>query len=84
MLDHLGIQCADVAASAAFYDAVLAPLGGTRVMEHQPFIGYGVPPVPDFWIMLTYIAAQFLLVSGTLGALDARGAPVATYSEVRG
>ena len=28
MLDHLSIQCADVAASAAFYDAVLAPLGG--------------------------------------------------------
>ena len=24
MLDHLSIQCADVAASAAFYDAVLA------------------------------------------------------------
>src|SRR3990172_4215811 len=27
VLDHLSIQCADVAASAAFYDAVLAPLG---------------------------------------------------------
>ena len=26
MLDHLSIQCADVAVSAAFYDAVLAPL----------------------------------------------------------
>ena len=24
MLDHLSIQCADLAASAAFYDAVLA------------------------------------------------------------
>ena len=30
MLDHLSIQCADVDASAAFYDAVLAPLGGPR------------------------------------------------------
>lgn len=27
MLDHLGIQCADMTASAAFYDAALAPLG---------------------------------------------------------
>ncbi len=27
MLDHLGIQCADMDASKAFYDAVLAPLG---------------------------------------------------------
>ena len=50
MLDHLSIQCADPAASAAFYDSVLAPLGGVRVMEFGPVIGYGVPPMPDFWI----------------------------------
>lgn len=50
MIDHLGIQCSDVDASAAFYDAVLAPLGGVRIMEFGPVIGYGVPPQPDFWI----------------------------------
>lgn len=51
MLDHVGIQCADVAASAAFYDAVLAPLGASRLMEPHPgVIGYGIPPAPDFWI----------------------------------
>ncbi len=50
MLDHLSIQCADVAASAAFYDAVLAPLGGERVMDFGEVIGYGVPPMPDFWL----------------------------------
>jgi catechol 2,3-dioxygenase-like lactoylglutathione lyase family enzyme len=50
MLDHVSIQCADVAASARFYDAVLAPLGGTRVMDFGSVIGYGVPPMPDFWI----------------------------------
>jgi catechol 2,3-dioxygenase-like lactoylglutathione lyase family enzyme len=50
MIDHVSIQCADPAASAAFYDAVLAPLGGRRVMEFGPVIGYGVPPMPDFWI----------------------------------
>jgi catechol 2,3-dioxygenase-like lactoylglutathione lyase family enzyme len=50
MLDHLSIQCADVAASAAFYDAVLAPLGGVRVMDFGDVIGFGVPPNPDFWI----------------------------------
>ena len=51
MLDHLSIQCADVAASAAFYDAVLAPLGGERVLDVDGVvIGYGVPPKPDFWI----------------------------------
>ena len=50
MLDHLSIQCSDTAASAAFYDAVLATIGGSRVMEFGPVIGYGVPPMPDFWI----------------------------------
>jgi catechol 2,3-dioxygenase-like lactoylglutathione lyase family enzyme len=28
VLDHVSIQCADVATSAEFYDAVLRPLGG--------------------------------------------------------
>jgi catechol 2,3-dioxygenase-like lactoylglutathione lyase family enzyme len=50
MLDHLSIQCADVAASAAFYDAVLAPLGGTRIMDFGDVIGYGIAPRAEFWI----------------------------------
>ena len=50
MLDHVSFQCADLAASAAFYDRVLAPLGGRRVMDSPFGVGYGVPPKPDFWI----------------------------------
>jgi len=50
MLDHISIQCADFAKSAAFYDAVLAALGGRRVIENKHAIGYGVPPNPTFWI----------------------------------
>jgi catechol 2,3-dioxygenase-like lactoylglutathione lyase family enzyme len=50
MLDHLSIQCADSAASAAFYDAVLVTLGGTRVMDFGEVIGYGIAPRPTFWI----------------------------------
>ena len=50
MIDHLSIQCSDVAASAAFYDIVLAPLGGTRVMDFGEVVGYGIAPKPDFWI----------------------------------
>lgn len=50
MIDHLGIQCNDVAASAAFYDKVLEPLGARRLMEpHEQVIGYGVDQ-PDFWL----------------------------------
>jgi catechol 2,3-dioxygenase-like lactoylglutathione lyase family enzyme len=50
MLDHLSIQCVDVNASAAFYDTVLAPLGGERIADLGTVIGYGVGPKPDFWI----------------------------------
>ena len=50
MLDHLSIQCADVATSAAFYDAVLAPLGGHRLMYFGSVIGFGVAPMPTFWL----------------------------------
>lgn len=51
MLDHVSIQCADVAASAAFYDVVLGPLGGVRVMQYgDDVVGFGVPPMPDFWL----------------------------------
>ena len=49
MLDHISIQCADVKASAGFYDAVLAPLGVTRILDFGDVIGYGSEQ-PDFWI----------------------------------
>jgi len=50
MLDHLSIQCADVAASAAFYDAVLPSVGGGRILDFGEVIGFGVGGKPDFWI----------------------------------
>ncbi len=50
MLDHLSIQCSDIGASATFYDAVLATIGGERIMDFGDVIGYGVPPMPDFWL----------------------------------
>src|SRR5580704_7665613 len=43
MLAHVSIQCADFDRSTDFYDTVLAPLGGTRVMEDGDAIGYGIP-----------------------------------------
>jgi catechol 2,3-dioxygenase-like lactoylglutathione lyase family enzyme len=50
MLAHVSIQCADMTRSAAFYDAVLTPLGNVRVMEAGDSIGYGIPPSATFWI----------------------------------
>jgi catechol 2,3-dioxygenase-like lactoylglutathione lyase family enzyme len=50
MLDHISIQCADLDRSAAFYDRVLATVGGERLMDFGEVLGYGVPPMPDFWL----------------------------------
>jgi catechol 2,3-dioxygenase-like lactoylglutathione lyase family enzyme len=54
VLDHLSIQCADFGRSVVFYDAVLAALGGHRVMDFPTpigqVIGYGVGQKPSFWI----------------------------------
>ncbi|WP_328337702.1 lysoplasmalogenase [Streptomyces violaceus] len=67
---------------------LFAGLGGALFLLSDTLIATGVadwpqPPGPDFWIMLTYIAAQALLTGATLGALNARRAPAATYGEMR-
>jgi len=49
MIDHLGINCADLAVSAAFYDKVLGVLGHSRLMDMGVAIGYGTE-APVFWI----------------------------------
>src|SRR5687768_13799478 len=49
MLDHFGINCRDMAASAAFYDRLLGVLGHRRLMDYEVAIGYGTEK-PDFWI----------------------------------
>ena len=50
MIDHFGINCADLDASATFYDAVLGVLGYGRQMDFGVAIGYGSEGSPDFWI----------------------------------
>jgi catechol 2,3-dioxygenase-like lactoylglutathione lyase family enzyme len=59
MWDHVSIQCDDPAASAAFYDAVLAPLGMARVLEFGPVVGFGTTDTPDFWIGPTVTGGAF-------------------------
>ena len=49
VLDHVSIQCADPDASKAFYEAVLAPLGGKAIMSFGPVTGFGLD-APTFWI----------------------------------
>ncbi len=52
MIDHVSIQVRDVPTSARFYDAVLKPMGGKRVLDYGDRIGYGTE-FPDFWIGAT-------------------------------
>jgi catechol 2,3-dioxygenase-like lactoylglutathione lyase family enzyme len=49
VIDHLSIQVADLAASSTFYDAVLATLGGRRILDFGQVVGYGTD-FPTFWI----------------------------------
>ncbi|MGV1007714.1 MAG: VOC family protein [Dermatophilaceae bacterium] len=50
MIDHFGINCSDVEASAWFYDEVLGILGYQRQMDFGVAIGYGAQGHPVFWI----------------------------------
>jgi catechol 2,3-dioxygenase-like lactoylglutathione lyase family enzyme len=55
MLDHVGIEVSDYPRSKAFYEAALAPLGISRLMEFaESAAGFGseteIGPKPYFWI----------------------------------
>jgi catechol 2,3-dioxygenase-like lactoylglutathione lyase family enzyme len=50
MIDHFGINCADLEASKTFYDRVLGTLGFTRQMDFDVAVGYGRDGHPAFWI----------------------------------
>jgi catechol 2,3-dioxygenase-like lactoylglutathione lyase family enzyme len=88
LLDHLSLQCVDPVASAAFYDAVLHPLGATRLMEFGPVIGFGVEGMPSFWlgplesggpnraVHVAFAAADRVAVEGFFDAAVALGAEV--------
>ena len=41
MLHHISFGVSDIDRSAAFYDAILAPLGYVRVWAHDDAVGYG-------------------------------------------
>lgn len=41
MIDHVGLEVADLARSARFYDAVMHALGARRIHEGQGAVAYG-------------------------------------------
>lgn len=50
MLDHVSLEVTDLARSAAFYDAIMARLGGRRMHESAAAIAYG-RVTPCLWIV---------------------------------
>ncbi len=50
MIDHISLAVADLARSAAFYEAVLAPLGLTKLVARESAtVGFG-KRYPEFWL----------------------------------
>jgi len=51
MLDHVGLNVTDLAASRAFYERALEPVGYTPALEHGNSVGFvGPERYPHFWI----------------------------------
>lgn len=51
MIDHVSVAVSDLPAAGRFYDAVLAPLGLSRLVTRDGTIGYG-KRYPEFWLNL--------------------------------
>jgi catechol 2,3-dioxygenase-like lactoylglutathione lyase family enzyme len=51
VIDHVSVAVRDLAASALFYEAVLAPLGMTKLESRAATVGFG-KQYPEFWINL--------------------------------
>jgi len=49
VIDHLSIAVSDLAKSAAFYEAVLSPLGYSRLVEREASVGFG-KRYPELWL----------------------------------
>ncbi len=50
MYDHIGLRVGDVARSARFYAAALAPLGCVQSYEDAQGAGFGPPGAPALWL----------------------------------
>jgi catechol 2,3-dioxygenase-like lactoylglutathione lyase family enzyme len=49
MIDHVSLPVGDLAASAAFYERLLAPLGYRKLVERSTAVGFG-KKYPELWL----------------------------------
>jgi catechol 2,3-dioxygenase-like lactoylglutathione lyase family enzyme len=74
MIDHLSLSVSNYTASKAFYQTVLAPLGGSLIMEFGKAGGFGQGGKPSFWIGEGYSAptpSHVAFISPNRAAVDA-------------
>jgi catechol 2,3-dioxygenase-like lactoylglutathione lyase family enzyme len=73
MIDHVTLRVHDLAASKAFYAALLAPLGYAVIAEYPEAIGLGAGGKPDFWLTPDPAASPQHVAFGALSraAVDA-------------
>lgn len=73
MIDHLTLRVHDLAASKAFYAALLAPLGYAVIAEYPEAVGLGAGGKPDLWLAADPSAApqHVAFAAATRAAVDA-------------
>ena len=49
MIDHVSVAVSDLAASAALYERILAPLGLVSLVTREGTVGFG-KRYPEFWL----------------------------------
>jgi catechol 2,3-dioxygenase-like lactoylglutathione lyase family enzyme len=71
MIDHVSIAVRDLAAATAFYEAVLAPLGMTKLETRPATVGFG-KTYAEFWLNLRKDMTPAAAQSGAHVCLRAR------------
>ena len=71
MIDHISIAVSDLGAAERFYEAVLAPLGMSRLVEREATVGFG-KRYPELWLNLRRDMGRVSDGTGAHVALRAR------------
>lgn len=51
MINHVGFNVSDLAASRSFYEQALTPLDINLIADHEGYLGFGQqPPTVTFWL----------------------------------
>jgi catechol 2,3-dioxygenase-like lactoylglutathione lyase family enzyme len=73
MIDHVSVGVSNLERAARFYEAVLAPLGLSRLVTRPATVGFG-KSYPEFWINLRAAMAPVAPESGSHVCLRAKSA----------